>query len=55
MRRDAPALEEDFDGRLRETRLDPRVHERIRHAVEVVIDLDVIIDVDATRLPVASS
>ena len=48
---DAAALEEDFDGRLREARLDPRVHELIRHAVEVVIDLDVVIDVDATRLP----
>ncbi len=35
----------------REARLDPRVHELIRHAVEVVVDLDVIVDVDATRLP----
>ena len=51
MRGDAPPVEEDFDGRLREARLDPRVHELIRHAVEVVVHLDVIIDVDATRLP----
>jgi len=27
------------------------MHELIRHAVEIVIDLDVIIDVHATRLP----
>ena len=27
------------------------MHELIRHAVEVVVDLDVIVDVDATRLP----
>ena len=35
----------------REARLDARVHELIRHAVEVVVDLDVVVDVDATRLP----
>ena len=32
-------------------RLDLLVHELVRHAVEVVVDLDVVVDVDATRLP----
>jgi hypothetical protein len=41
----------NLDGQLRVPRLDPRVHERIRHAVEVVIHLHVIIDIHATRLP----
>src|SRR6266851_6168648 len=51
MRGAAPPVEEDFDGARREARLDPLVHELIRHAVEIVVNLDVIIDVDATRLP----
>ena len=51
MRGTAPPVEEEFDGARREARLDPLVHELIRHAVEIVVNLDVIIDVDATRLP----
>ncbi len=51
VRRDPPAGHEDFDGGRRDARLDARVHELIRHAVPVVRDVDVIVDVDATRLP----
>lgn len=51
MHRDTPALEEDLHRRLGEPRLDAGVHEGRRHAVEVVIDLDVVINIDATRLP----
>ena len=46
MRRETPPLEEDFHGRLGETGLDPFVDELIRHAVEIVIDFDVVIDID---------
>ena len=48
---DAVPLEEDFDGQLGHPGLDARVDQLIRHAVEVVVDLDVVIDVHATRLP----
>ena len=36
MRCDAPSVEEDFDGRLRDARFHARVHELIRHAVLAV-------------------
>ena len=55
MHGDAVPLQEDFDGQLRHPGLDARVDQLIRHAVEVVIDLDVIVDVHAAGLPVASS
>ena len=51
VRGDPTPLEKHFDRRLREARLDALVDELIRHAVEVVIDLDVIIDVDAAGFP----
>ena len=51
MHGDAVPLEEDFDGQLGQPGLDARVDQLIRHAVEVVVDLDVVIDVHATRLP----
>ena len=47
VRGDRAVLEEDFDGRRRKARLDAFVDQLIRHAVEVVGDLDVIVDVDA--------
>ena len=55
VRRDPPALEKDFDGRRGGARLDPGVDELIRHAVEVVGDLDVIVDVDRQGFHSASS
>jgi len=45
MRGAAPPVEKQFDRGLREACLDVFMHELIRHAVEMVIDLDVIIDV----------
>ena len=51
MGRHSPALVEDFDRRGGRARLDPFVHKLIGHAVEIVGDLNVIIDVDATWLP----
>ena len=46
MRGHAPPVEEDLHGQLREARLDVFVHELIRDAIEIVIHLHVIIDVD---------
>ena len=51
VRRDTVALQEDFHRPVRESGLDAGVDELIRHAVEVVIDLHVVIDVHAARLP----
>lgn len=44
---EARAALEDLDGRGGEAHVERLVHERIRHRVVVVIDLDVIVDVDA--------
>ena len=52
VRRHAPALEEDLDGRRRIADLDLLAEERKRHAVDVALDDDVIVHVDATQLPV---
>ena len=51
MRGDAPALVEDLDGPACHARVDRRVDQLIRHAVKVVGDLDVIVDVHAIALP----
>ena len=51
MRGDWAVLEEDFDSRSGEARLDALMDQLIRHAIEVVGDLDVVIDIDATALP----
>ena len=51
MHGDAVPLQEDFDGQLRHPGLDARVDQLIRHAVEVVIDLDVIVDIHSAGLP----
>ena len=47
----APALEEDLDGGGGVADLDLLADQLVGHAVEVAVDLDVVIDVDATRLP----
>jgi hypothetical protein len=49
--RHATTLEEDFDRGGRKPGVDPLVHELIRHAIEVVVDLDVIVDVGPTVFP----
>ena len=46
MRGDALALEEDLDGARRQPHLDLAPGEAVRHAVEVRLDLDVVIDAD---------
>src|SRR5215813_14265387 len=51
VRGDAPVLVEDLDGRGGETGLHLARDERVRDAVVMAIDLDVIIDVDAGLLP----
>ena len=51
MGRHAPALEEDFDGRVGAADLDPLADQLVGHAVEVAVDLDVVVDVDAADLP----
>ena len=45
------SFEKHLNGHPREAGLDALVRERIRHAVEVVIDVDVIIDVHAAGFP----
>jgi hypothetical protein len=51
VRHDAVALKADFHGLLRHPGFDAGVDQLIRHAVEVVIHLDVIIDVHSAWLP----
>jgi len=48
---DDTMLEDHLDGRCGEARLDVFVDQLIGHAVEVVSNLDVIVDVDATAFP----
>ena len=45
------ALEEDLDGRGGVADLDLLGDELVRHAVEVAVELDAVIDVDAADLP----
>src|SRR3989338_3702266 len=45
------ALEEHLDGGRGDAGLDALVHQLVRHAVEVVLDVDVVVDVDAAVLP----
>ncbi len=52
VRGDALAVVEEFHRHHRETRIHRLVDERVRHRVVVVVDLDVIVDVDAAALPV---
>ena len=49
MRGDTSTAEEDFDGRLSRARVDALVDQLIRHAIEVVRHLHVVVDVDADR------
>ena len=51
MRGDALALEEDLDGARRQPRLDLAAGEAVRHAVEMRLDLDVVIDADPPQPP----
>ena len=51
MRRDAPALEEEFDDGGAQPDLDALVHELIGDGVVVVFDDDVVIDVDGGVAP----
>ena len=47
----ARALEEDLDGRGGAADLDLLADELVRHAVEVAVELDAVIDVDAADIP----
>ncbi len=51
MRGDAPAFVIDLDNRGGETRFQGLMDQRIRHAVGMVIHGDVVVDIDATPLP----
>src|SRR5580698_393596 len=51
MRGDTLALEKDHDGTRREPHLDFAAGEAVGHAVEVSLDLDVVIDADAAQAP----
>src|SRR5439155_12905150 len=50
---DAQAAMEAFDGRGREADVEDLVDEGVRDRVVVAVDLDVIVDVDASDLPLA--
>ena len=51
MRGDPPPLRVDFDGRRRKPHLHQVMDELVRHAVEVTVDLDVVVDADPARFP----
>ena len=51
MRGDPLALEEDLDGTRRQPHLDLAASEAVGHAVEVSLDLDVVIDADPPQPP----
>src|SRR5215210_1430714 len=51
MRRDPLALEKDLDGARRQPHLDLTAGEAVRDAVEMRLDLDVVIDADAPQAP----
>ena len=51
MRGDPLALQEDLDGARRQPHLDLAAGEAVGHAVEVRLDLDVVIDADAAQPP----
>ena len=47
----ALATLEELDGRRRQPRVEPLVHEAVRDRVVMVVDLDVVVDVDTRGLP----
>ena len=51
MRGDPLALEKDLDGARRQPHLNLTTGEAVRHAVEVRLDLDVVIDADPPQPP----
>src|SRR3954466_6029146 len=51
MRGDPLALEKDLDGSRRQPYLNLAAGEAVRHAVEVRLDLDVVIDADPAQPP----
>ena len=51
MRGDPLALEEDLDGARRQPHLDLGAGEAVRDAVEVGLDLDVVVDADPAQPP----
>src|SRR5205085_10303136 len=51
MRGDPLALEKDLDGLRRQPYLNLAAGEAVRHAVEVRLDLDVVIDADPAQPP----
>ena len=51
MRGDPVALEKDLDGVRRQPHLDLATGEAVRDAVEVRLDLDVVVDADAAQPP----
>ena len=51
MRGDPLALEKDLDGARRQPDLDLAAGEAVGHAIEVRLDLDVVIDADAAQPP----
>ena len=55
MRGNALALQEDLDRARRQPRLDLGAGKEIGHAVEVIVELDVVIDADATQAPLGQN
>jgi hypothetical protein len=55
MRRDPLTLEEDFDGLRRKPHLDLAARKAVRDTIKVSVDLDVVIDADATQAPFGKS
>jgi len=51
MRGDAATGMKDFESSGGEAHVDFAAHERVRHAVEVPVNLDVVIEVDSRPLP----
>jgi len=51
VRRHALVAVQDLEGARRVADLDLLADQLVRHAVEVVLDLDVVVDVDAAQLP----